>query len=337
MSYCAERTLDKSACAAAFLAHVQSLETLYARFPLLLASSESVGAAWHARVEEDTADSVVGGLEADGQAELGLGLARDLGFLADATTKHIYVTVQFRGMLQAAISNEICLCKGMLVFNPNLGDEDFVLRGSCIKVRLPAGTQVALGLDITKETAKGSRAPKLNTQLAVESSPPREESRGKVIVTHVSLSPTSSSSNSKRGECRASRSRPRRAEQNPRPTANRSRSAIRSGMGHHPAAADNMQYSIVTYGVIKIIIVIIIECSNNDTFYYYYCSYKHISINSSSNNDNGNTNSNTNINANANRETDNTISIVTDNGAGSGGRSASRGTLLTCYANAMLM
>ena len=166
VSYYAEKTLDKSASAAAFLAHMQTLEKLYARLPLLLTPSESVGFAGHARVKDDEANTVVGRLEADGQAELGLGLACELGLLAD-TTNHVYVAVQFRGVLEVAVSSEICLCKGMLVVNPNFGHKEFVPRESCIKVRLPAGTQVDLGLDITKETAKGSRAPKLNAQFAV--------------------------------------------------------------------------------------------------------------------------------------------------------------------------
>ena len=51
----------------------------------------------HPGREEKTND-VDGGLEADGQAELGLDLARELGLLAVASNR-VYAAVQFRGML----------------------------------------------------------------------------------------------------------------------------------------------------------------------------------------------------------------------------------------------
>ena len=88
-------------------------------------------------------NDVDGGLEADGQAELGLDLARELGLLAVAPNR-VYAAAQFRGMLQATGFKEICLCKGVLVINPVLG-HDLVPPKFCVKVRLPAGTQVALG------------------------------------------------------------------------------------------------------------------------------------------------------------------------------------------------
>ena len=49
-----------------------------------------------------------------GQAELGLGLARELSLLAAASNR-VHAAVQFRGLLQATGSKDNFLCESMLV------------------------------------------------------------------------------------------------------------------------------------------------------------------------------------------------------------------------------
>ena len=160
VTYYAEKGLEESQSAKAMLAACAGMEAFYARLPLLLTPSRFAPLA--ASVEEEADNMTPANVaEADGQAEIGIDLARNLDIMPPEG--RLYAAWQFRGMLRVADSKEVCLCKGMLAVNPQLSG--LRLRTSCVKVRMPADTPVALGLDLTKSTAEPAAPPKLNVQL----------------------------------------------------------------------------------------------------------------------------------------------------------------------------
>lgn len=166
VAYYSLHKLTDSSVASAMLDAAVSFQDPASRLCLLTTPSSFLAYDHHPKYEDDKMYGDTDIRVTDGQAEVGLGLAKLLCMdVQPAPGKHynLYNAVQFRGVFKKGAN--CALTKGMLVINPALKDEDLLLRPSTTKKEFSSDDQHALGFDIVQTSANTFQPPVLNGQL----------------------------------------------------------------------------------------------------------------------------------------------------------------------------
>lgn len=170
--YVSSRDLLASPSFNALLCHSRCLEQAYCRSALFLTPSVFLPQKPGWKVTFLTEEVNESGVDAtDGQAEIGLEMARELGLIeenVEGSARVFYGSRQFRAIVQITGTNDICIAKGMLVINPDLEDCELRLRQSCVKLRWEQSAHFeTLGVDLARDSSEPMEPAALNAQLSV--------------------------------------------------------------------------------------------------------------------------------------------------------------------------